>query len=96
MIFLHELQLYLIDTLEHPLGVYLEKESLYFNVTLSKCHTFFTSLIMPFQSACCCYTHFPVDVMTHDFHLLHWNYNDDSDLSSFIIPDDSIDKVTPF
>jgi hypothetical protein len=30
------------DTREHPLGVYLEKESLYFNITQTKCHNFIT------------------------------------------------------
>ena len=28
------------DTQEHPLGVYLGKELLYFNVTSTKCHIF--------------------------------------------------------
>ncbi len=46
---------------------------------------------MPYQSAGHCYTHFPVDVMIIVFDLLNWNYNDDSDISLFIIPDDSID-----
>jgi hypothetical protein len=30
------------DTQEHPLGVYLEKESLYFNITLTKCNNLIT------------------------------------------------------
>jgi hypothetical protein len=36
---------------------------------------------------------FPVDVMMNQFNLLDWNYNNDSDLSSFIIPDESIDLI---
>jgi hypothetical protein len=48
---------------------------------------------MPYQSTGCCYTHFPVDAMINGFDLSNRNYNDDSDLSSFIIPDDSIDTI---
>jgi hypothetical protein len=48
---------------------------------------------MPYQSAGRCYTHFPVDVMINGFNLLNWNNNNDSDLSSFIIPDDYIDTI---
>jgi hypothetical protein len=36
---------------------------------------------------------FPVDVVMNQFDLLDWNYDDDSDLSSFIIPDESIDLI---
>jgi hypothetical protein len=31
--------------------------------------------------------------MINGFDLLNWNYNDDSDLSLFILPDDSIDMI---
>jgi hypothetical protein len=48
---------------------------------------------MPCQPAGCCYTHFLVDVMIIGFDLSNWNYNNDSDLSSFIILDDSIDTI---
>jgi hypothetical protein len=48
---------------------------------------------MPYQSAGHCYTHFLVDVMINGFDLLNWNYNDDSDLSLFIIPNDCIDRM---
>jgi hypothetical protein len=48
---------------------------------------------MPCQSAGCCYTHFLVDGMINEFDLSNWNYNNDSDISSFIIPDDSIDLI---
>jgi hypothetical protein len=51
---------------------------------------------MPYQSTGCCYTHFPVDVMMHGFDLSDWNYDDDSDLSSFIIADDSIDLIKDY
>jgi hypothetical protein len=47
------------DTREHPLGVYLEKESLYFNIAYFKCHNSFTESMMPFQSAGC-HLFFPV------------------------------------
>jgi hypothetical protein len=47
---------------------------------------------MPYQSA----GDFPVDVMMNQFDLLDWNYNDDSDLSSFIIPDESIDLIKDY
>ncbi len=39
---------------------------------------------------------FPVDIMMNQFDLLDWNYNDDSDISSFIIPDESIDLITDY
>ncbi len=42
---------------------------------------------MPYQSANCCYTHFPVDVMMTGFDTSNWNY------SSFIMADDSIDLI---
>ncbi len=48
---------------------------------------------MPYQSAGCCYTHFPVDVMMNGFNLSNWNYNNNSDLSLFILPDNSIDTI---
>jgi hypothetical protein len=48
---------------------------------------------MPYQSAGCCYTHFPVDVMMNGFDVFDWNYTNDSDLSSFIIADDFIDLI---
>jgi hypothetical protein len=48
---------------------------------------------MPYQSAGCCYTHFPLDLMINEFNLLDWNYNNNSDLSPFILPDDSIDMI---
>jgi hypothetical protein len=51
---------------------------------------------MQFQSASCCYTHSPVDVMMNGFNLSNWNYNYNSDLSSFIIPDDSIDLIEDY
>jgi hypothetical protein len=41
-------------------------------------------------------THFPVDVMMNGFDLSNWNYNNDSDLSSFIIADDSIDLIKDY
>jgi hypothetical protein len=31
--------------------------------------------------------------MIHDFDLLNWSYNDELDLSLFIISDDSIDMI---
>jgi hypothetical protein len=46
---------------------------------------------MPYQSAGYCYTHFPVDNMMNGFNISDWNNNDDLDLSSFIMADDSID-----
>jgi hypothetical protein len=70
------LEVSISDTQEHPLGVYLEKESLYFNITQTKCHTFITYLIIPYHSV----GDFPVDVMMNQFDLSNWNYNDDSDL----------------
>jgi hypothetical protein len=51
---------------------------------------------MPYQSAGRCYTHFPVDVMMNGFNLSDWNYNDASDLSSFIIAVDSIDLIKDY
>jgi hypothetical protein len=51
---------------------------------------------MPYQSAGCCYTPFPLDVMMNGFDVSDWNYNDDSDLSSFIIADDSIDLIKDY
>jgi hypothetical protein len=47
---------------------------------------------MPYQSA----GDFLVDVMMNQFNLLDWNYNDDSDLSSFIIPDELIDLIKDY
>jgi hypothetical protein len=44
---------------------------------------------MPYQSV----GDFPVDVMMNQFDLLDWNYNDDSNLSSFTLPDESIDLI---
>ncbi len=51
---------------------------------------------MPYQSTGRCYTHFLVDVMMNGFDLSNWNYNDNSDLSSFIMPDDSIDVIKDY
>jgi hypothetical protein len=51
---------------------------------------------MPYQSVGHCYTHFPVDVMMNGFDISDWNYNDDSDLSLFIIADDSIDLIKDY
>jgi hypothetical protein len=48
---------------------------------------------MTYQSAGCCYTPFPVDVIINGLDLSNLNYNGNSDLSSFIIPDDSIDTI---
>jgi hypothetical protein len=48
---------------------------------------------MPYQSAGCCYTHFLIDVMIKGFNLSNRNYSNDSNLSSFIIPDESIDMI---
>jgi hypothetical protein len=48
---------------------------------------------MPYQSANCCYAHFPIDVMITGFDISNWNYNDNSDLSLFIMADDSIDLI---
>ncbi len=31
--------------------------------------------------------------MMNGFNLLNWNYNNDTDLSLFIIPDDSVDTI---
>jgi hypothetical protein len=31
--------------------------------------------------------------MINVFDLSNWNYNDNSDLSQFILPDDSIDRI---
>jgi hypothetical protein len=45
---------------------------------------------MPYQSAGCYFTHFPVDLMINRFNLSNWNYSNESDLSPFILPDDSI------
>ncbi len=49
--------------------------------------------MMPYQSANCRFTHFPVDVMMIGFDIPNWNYSNDSDLSSFIMADDSIDLI---
>ncbi len=51
---------------------------------------------MPHQSAGRCYTHFPVNVMMNGFNKSDWNYNNDSDLSLFIIADDSIDLIKDY
>jgi hypothetical protein len=48
---------------------------------------------MPYQSAGCCFTCFPVDLMINGFDLSNWNYNSESDLSPFSVPDDSIDMI---
>jgi hypothetical protein len=48
---------------------------------------------MPYQSAGCYYAHFLVDVMMNGFDSSNWNYDNDSDLSMFIKPDDSIDLI---
>jgi hypothetical protein len=48
---------------------------------------------MQYQCAGCCFTYFPVDVMINGFNLLHWNHNNESDLSLFISPDDSIAAI---
>jgi hypothetical protein len=48
---------------------------------------------MPYQSTGHCYTHFPVDVMMNGFNVSNWNYNNNSDLSLFIILDDFIDLI---
>ncbi len=55
------------DTWKHPLGVYLEKESLYFNITETK---------WPYQSV----GDFLVNVMMNQFNLSNWNDNDESGL----------------
>ena len=47
---------------------------------------------MPYQSV----GDSPVDVMMIQFNLLDWNYYDDSDLSSFIIPNESIDLIKDY
>ncbi len=51
---------------------------------------------MPYQSAGRCYIHFPDDIMINGFDLSNWDYNEDSDLSSFIIADDSIDLIKDY
>jgi hypothetical protein len=51
---------------------------------------------MPYQSTGCCYTHLPVDVMTNGFNISDWNHNHNSDLSLFIIADDSIDLIKDY
>jgi hypothetical protein len=51
---------------------------------------------MPYQSAGCCYTHFQVDVMMNGLDLSNSNYNNNPDLSLFIIPDDSIDLIKDY
>ena len=43
---------------------------------------------MPYQSANCFYTHFPVDVMIDGFNISNWNYNNK--------PDDSIDLIKDY
>jgi hypothetical protein len=43
---------------------------------------------MPYQSAGCCFTHFPIE-----FDLSNFNYNNKSDLSPFTLPDGSIDMI---
>ncbi len=48
---------------------------------------------MPYQPANCCYAHFPVDVMMIGFDISNWNQNNNLDLSSFIMADDSIDLI---
>jgi hypothetical protein len=49
---------------------------------------------MPYQSAGHCYTNFLVDVMMNGFDLSNWDYNNNhSDLSLFIIADDSINLI---
>jgi hypothetical protein len=35
-------------------------------------------------------------ILLNQFDLLNWNYNDDSDLSLFIIPDESIDMIKDY
>jgi hypothetical protein len=47
---------------------------------------------MPYQSV----GDFPVDVIMNQFNLLDWNYDDDSDLSLFIMPDESIDLIKDY
>jgi hypothetical protein len=47
---------------------------------------------MPYQSA----GDFPVDVVMNQFDLSDWNYNNDSDLSLFIILDESIDLIKDY
>jgi hypothetical protein len=47
---------------------------------------------MPYQSV----GDLPVDVMTNQLDLSDWNYNDDSDLSLFIIPDESVDLIKDY
>jgi hypothetical protein len=47
---------------------------------------------MPYQSA----GDFPVDIMMNDLDLSDWNYNYDSDLSLFIMPDESIDLIKDY
>ncbi len=48
---------------------------------------------MPYQSTNHCYTHFPNYVMIDGFDISDWNYNNDSDLLSYIMSDDSIDLI---
>jgi hypothetical protein len=38
----------------------------------------------------------PDDVMMNGFDVSNWNYNDNSDLSLFIIADDSIDLIKDY
>ncbi len=47
---------------------------------------------MPYQSV----GDFLVNVMMNQFDLSDWNYDDDSDCSSFIIPDESIDLIKDY
>ncbi len=51
---------------------------------------------MSYQSAGHCYTNLPVDVMMNGFDLSDWDYNNNSDLSLFIIADDSIDLIKDY
>jgi hypothetical protein len=39
--------------------------------------------MMPYQSADCCLTHFPVDLMINGFDLSNWNNNNKSDGYTF-------------
>ncbi len=50
---------------------------------------------MPYQSAGCCYTHFLIDVMMNWFDL-YWKFYNNSDLSLFSLPDDSIDPIKDY
>ncbi len=47
---------------------------------------------MPYQSV----GDFLVDVMMNQFNLSNWNYYDDSDLSLFVIPNESIDLIKDY